>query len=446
MNRVYDVNTVVDGKYRVVREIGAGGMGVVLSVVPVAGGGEIALKYCGEPEDANRRRFSREVRAMSAITHPNVMPVLDSNIGADPPYYTMPLAANTVADMLPALATDEPKVLSLFAAALDGVHAIHAAGQTHRDLKPMNLLVLADGRLVVSDLGLVKLDPRDTTVLTQTAAFVGTRAYCAPEQMILGGSRAADGRTDVYQLGKTLYEMLTGDSPALIDEDKVSKGLFHIIVRATESDPKRRYQSVAQLRDAVQMYELANNPGANPLAAFDTQLEQIDRLLKKNQYNPEMLATTCALVLQLRSDNTVYLNAFERIPKAVLPILAKHISQSFLPALEAYANAVDAEARTKSYEYAEVVATRMKLVFQSATEPKMKSVALRALLSAAAQLNRFAAMAVFDDLLLSVSDPADAIEIAQMLKANIVHYRMLAPRTPGVRLPAPIRAVREECV
>lgn len=82
-----------------------------------------------------------------------------------------------------------------------GVQAIHNANGTHRDVKPANALRMDDRRVVLSDLGLVKLDPRDTTILTQTAAFIGTRAYCAPEQLLPGGSREADARTDVYQLG-----------------------------------------------------------------------------------------------------------------------------------------------------------------------------------------------------------------------------------------------------
>jgi len=123
---------------------------------------------------------------------------------------------------------------------------------------------LQDERIVVTDLGLAKLDARDTTILTQTTQFLGTRAYCAPEQLLPAGSREADARTDVYQLGKTLYEALTGESPALIDHSRLARGLGYIVERATRVQPDQRYQTVGALMDAVKTYISGKGPGASP--------------------------------------------------------------------------------------------------------------------------------------------------------------------------------------
>ena len=103
-----------------------------------------------------------------------------------------------------------PKSWRLFRQVCLGVQAMHDSGIVHRDIKPANVLRFTGGRIAVSDLGAAKLEPRDTTVLTQTHVVVGTLAFLAPEQFLPGGSRRADFRTDIYQLGKVLYQLLTG--------------------------------------------------------------------------------------------------------------------------------------------------------------------------------------------------------------------------------------------
>src|SRR5260370_37766076 len=113
----------------------------------------------------------------------------------------------------------EERVLGVFGQICSGVGALQASGTSHRDIKPANVLRFAGGRIAVADFGLAKLDTRDSTILTQTGAFYGTFAYSAPEQHLPAGTREADVRTDICQLGKMLYHMLTGKSPVLIEHD-----------------------------------------------------------------------------------------------------------------------------------------------------------------------------------------------------------------------------------
>jgi serine/threonine protein kinase len=246
--------SVVDGKYTIVRELGLGGMGAV-ALVTDAAGQFLALKYCTADDSESIRRFAREVRIMSTISHPNVMPVLDSSVDHRPPYFVMPVARASLETQIRALAPDEAAALNVFRDICAGVQAIHRSNATHRDLKPSNILQLDDGTLVVSDLGLAKLNQRDSTILTQASVIMGTEVYCAPEQWMLGGSRDADARTDVYQLGKVLQQLLTGEMPVYLDRRRIPAALCVIIAKATAERPEDRYQSVEALLEAVAAYE-----------------------------------------------------------------------------------------------------------------------------------------------------------------------------------------------
>ena len=211
----FQVGHTVNELYDVIQYVGQGGMGSVVKARRLRDGEIVAMKYCHLSEPSALQRFAREVRIMRDIEHAHVVPILDMSLEHDPPYFVMPFASETCATKIPDYASDDALAVDAFLQLCEGLQAIHNAGAVHRDVKPDNALILG-GRVVVSDLGLAKLLDRDSTPLTATGAVVGTRDYIAPEQMMPGGSRDADVRTDIYQLGKTLYQMLTGLSPALV--------------------------------------------------------------------------------------------------------------------------------------------------------------------------------------------------------------------------------------
>jgi len=413
---------------------------VVLRVLDQTDGTPLALKYCPSTEEEQLRRFEREVRVMANIEHENVMPVLSNNLGNRPPYFTMPLASGSIADEI-AAGLSEDEGLEIFRRICSGVQAIHNEGSTHRDIKPLNAMRLPDGRIVVTDLGLAKLEARDTTTLTQTAQFLGTRAYCAPEQLLPGGSREADARTDVYQLGKTLYEVLTGESPALIDPGRLPRGMGYVVERATRELPAQRYQTVGALMDAIATYTLGKGPGASPSQAFDAALDEAKALLKANRYRQENLEALASLTLPFAEDSKVLLEQFERIPNEVLSVMSRNIPEALRALLSAYCVALEDAVEGFPFEYAEVIAKKMRVVFGEANAPAVKALALRAALIAAVQLNRFAAMDVFDAMLVAVADGNDALAVADMLHEEIDRYRVVANRVPRAKLHLSLRPV-----
>ncbi len=159
---------------------------------------------------------------------------------------------------------------------------MHNAGVYHRDIKPSICLRMKNGGIAVSDLGISRFDERDTMTLTTTNARLGTAAYFAPEQCSAGGARDADGRADVFQLGKTLYHLLTDEIPMYMDLSKVPAGVKYIISKATKTSKEDRYQSVAQLMDAVRLYRQSLDPNMNAQAAFDNARQGILLLAQQN--------------------------------------------------------------------------------------------------------------------------------------------------------------------
>ena len=436
---MYTPSDKIDDRFEIVGEIGRGGMGVVLRVHDATDGQQVALKYCPENDTNSLRRFAREVCFVANLHHKNVMPILHHNLDHDPPYFTMPIAATSVGQEIRQSALEEDEALGAFEQICLGVQAIHNINGTHRDIKPDNAMRMQDGTILVSDLGLVKLDPRDTTLLTRAGEFIGTHMYSAPEQY--GGSREADVRTDIYQLGKTLYEMVTGQSPAPMDTDKLPAGLAYIIERATQQHPDQRYQSVGALMDAVRDYVRSNMPDASPYHAFEAALQAADTLLQAGQYKRENLETLLSVLANIGDDPEALLEQFDRIPRALLSAMAKDLSTELRPVLKAYADAVDSVVHGYNFSYAETVAQKMKVIFGESHDSYIKALAIRAALIASVDLNRFAAMETFASLLMAVELGQDAVAVAGMLRDEISRYGRLADDIPGFRLHPVIRAV-----
>jgi serine/threonine protein kinase len=446
MPSAYTVGDVVDRRFRVLQIIGQGGMGAVLKVEQKSDAKVYALKYCTQDEHGYRKRFAREVRAMQGINHPHVIRVVESHLEHDPPYFIMPLAKHALDEEIDELKKDESKALKAFEEICRGISAIHASGCVHRDIKPLNALRLPSGRIAVSDLGLAKIDPRDTTTITQSNVLLGTRPYCAPEQLLPGGSRDADQRTDIYQLGKTLYELVTGKSPALIDVTALPPGLGHIIQKATKDVPSQRYGSLGKMMDAIESYRLSKDPTLHPREAFETFVEAAVEDLSEKRYSRKTLERMLSILangVQLESDTLISL--FDSIPDRLLPLMAKELPDEFTICLQRYASATEKTVGSRAFAYAETVADRMNLVFKATKNPELRKWALLATMYAAVDLNRFAAMGVFNEMIVSLSSD-DSVPIAEALREQSVRYRRLAGMVSRDKLNGAVRAVRDELV
>ncbi|MBM4345486.1 MAG: protein kinase [Deltaproteobacteria bacterium] len=201
-----------DGRYDLVRELGGGGMGTVLEALDRRLNRKVALKIL-HPElvahASARRRMAQEAQALARIEHPNVVRVFD--VFDEGPLLVMVMELVSGGDLRRHIGPNglaEARAVALMGGVLAGLQAIHDAGLIHRDLKPGNVLLAADGTPKVTDLGVA----RDSTARerTQLGATLGTLEYISPEQ-VQGFS--VDVRSDLYAAGIVLFELLTGRKP-----------------------------------------------------------------------------------------------------------------------------------------------------------------------------------------------------------------------------------------
>ncbi len=261
------------GPYEVLGLIGAGGMGEVYKARDTRLGRLAALKvirgdWAADPE--RRRRFIREAQSASALNHPNILTIYEIGTAAGLDYIAMEyVAGETLADLLRNGPVDEDRALRIAAQIADALEAAHAESIVHRDLKPSNIMVAAGDRVKVVDFGLAKPVAASATgetagVLTEQGAVIGTTPYMSPEQ---AAGRAVDGRSDLFSLGIVLYEMLAGRRPfegdsaagtlAAILRDEpapiggITPGAERLLGRCLRKDRAERFQSAAELRDAL---------------------------------------------------------------------------------------------------------------------------------------------------------------------------------------------------
>lgn len=270
------------GPYRILRELGRGGMGTVYLAERDDVGLRVALKLLrpgaglASPDDV--RRFLLERRLLARLDHPHIARLLDGGVMADgTQWLAMELVdGEPITDLCDRLRMDVRTRLRLFEAVCDAVSYAHRNLVVHRDLKPSNILVTeSDGkwRPKLLDFGIAKLleeeDP-DGGPVTRTGRRPLTPEYAAPEQLAGGAVTTA---TDVYALGVLLYELLVGRRPYQVPggapaapppRPGVAGDLDNIVMKALEADPARRYESAAALGKDLRRYREGHPVLARP--------------------------------------------------------------------------------------------------------------------------------------------------------------------------------------
>ena len=254
------------GPYRLEEQLGEGGMGLVFRAVRESDGQEVALKVMRFElieDPVFGRRFEQEARAASEVRDDHLVPVLEAGQADGRRYLAVAyIPGGTLEDRLEDRGKLEPKETASFAADVGkGLDALHAAGIVHRDLKPSNILVDAEGTAMLTDFGLAK--GRAYTVLTKPGQVMGTIDYLAPE-LIKG--EAASPATDIYALGCTMYECVTGQPP-FADKEGIAIGLAH--VGEPPPDPRGFRDDLSDAYVDALLAALAKEPEQRPASASD---------------------------------------------------------------------------------------------------------------------------------------------------------------------------------
>jgi serine/threonine-protein kinase len=273
--------------YRVLELIGRGAMGVVYKGLDVNLDRPVAIKVMSveaRNDPSFVERFRQEARLQGALNHPNVALLFDYFIHDGAPVAVMEyIAGESLEELIRRRgAIPAREAIPIFKQALRGVAAAHRAGIIHRDLKPSNLMVTSDGIVKVMDFGIAKR--QGVTGATKASTSIGSPLYMAPEQ-ILG--RAVDCRTDVYGLGITLYELLSGQRPfntrgkaeylvldAHVNDTPepptvyrfgIPQPIVDAVMRALAKDPDARFQSADEFMRALPDVPAASDAVAAPL-------------------------------------------------------------------------------------------------------------------------------------------------------------------------------------
>lgn len=437
------IGEVIDNKYEVMKSLGQGGFGVVYHVKNSADGNDYALKICLSDDPEHLRRFSREVRLMESINSPFVVKLLDHNLTSAKPYFVMPLAKTSLVSYLSKLKNNHPFTLKLFLTICEGVKAIHSANQFHRDIKPANVLIMDDNSVVVSDLGLGTFEVRDSTILTSSNIYMGTEGYIPPEYKIAGGTKNADAKGDVYQLGKMLYQMLTGEDPILIDIHALSSPLMYIIQKATKERASDRFQSVAELMDAVNNYIASLDVNAHPIKAYESYIDAAKNLAQQGQYDKTLIAQIIGTIRSIESDQELFFELLDKLPAEVVRKMITDFEAEFNHLFYVYSAGIMEYIGNNSlgFEYAEIIANLMKVIFHASKDLEIRKIALKINLLTANYYNRYYAMGVFDDLLLSIKIDQEASVMATMLMEEANDFEQRIDILPYKDLHPKIRAV-----
>jgi tRNA A-37 threonylcarbamoyl transferase component Bud32 len=261
------------GGYRVLRKLGAGGMGVVFLAEDVALRRQVALKVMRPAlahHDSARKRFLREARAVAAVEHENIVAVHQVGEERGVPYFAMPLlrGASLEERLRTGGALPLADVVRLGRQIALGLAAAHERGLVHRDVKPGNIWIEPDGgRAKLLDFGLAReLVPgraAEDEPLTELGTIIGTPAYLAPEQ---ARGQAVDGRADLFSLGCVLYRMTTGRQP-FAGDDPVS--LIVSIATDTPPAPASLNPSLPRPLSELIMQLLEKNPKKRPASAVE---------------------------------------------------------------------------------------------------------------------------------------------------------------------------------
>ncbi|HET8648248.1 MAG TPA: serine/threonine-protein kinase, partial [Vicinamibacteria bacterium] len=310
------------GRYRNLQFLGAGGRANVYRADDPVLGRPVALKLIRGADPALAGRLLAEARAQARVEHERVCRIYDAGEEDGRPYIAMQFVEGGTLQSLAAGLRLEQK-LKVVKEVAEAVHAAHRLGLIHRDIKPTNIMVetTAEGALVpyVMDFGLAREEAAPG--LTMTGMVLGTAWYMSPEQA-RGDSRALDRRTDVYALGATLYELLSGKPPydghstvdvlvRVLNEEPVPLGLRApsvppdvrtIVMKCLDRDPARRYDSARALAEDIGRYLDGEPIVARPTGA-------VQRLVRRARKNRTAVVAVAAAAVAVMASGALAVRA-----------------------------------------------------------------------------------------------------------------------------------------
>jgi serine/threonine-protein kinase len=269
------INTLFDGRYRVVRKLGSGGMADVYLAEDEDLGRRVAIKILNDRHANDEQfveRFRREAKNAAGLSHPNIVSIYDRGEAEGTYYIAMEyLDGRSLKELLVARGPMPiADAIAFTRQILTALRFAHRKGLVHRDIKPHNVMADADGRLKVTDFGIARAGA--ASQMTEAGSIIGTAQYLSPEQ---ARGTAVDQRSDLYSVGVVLYEMLTGTVP-FTGETPVEIAMRHL--SDTPQPPSTKRPDVSPDLDMIVLRALAKNPDDRFQTAeeMDAELERVE--------------------------------------------------------------------------------------------------------------------------------------------------------------------------
>ena len=292
-----EIGQIIKERYEIIKLLGEGGMSYVYKAIDKQLQREVAIKTLKPiyvEQEKFVERFKREAQTAANLNHPNIVQIFDWGIGEEPFFVMEYIEGNTLTDIIANKRTiSMSDILFIGAQVSSGLQAAHTKGLVHRDIKPGNIMITPEGKVKVTDFGIVSLQNEESDI-TKTGSILGTASYISPEQ---AQGKPVSKQSDLYSLGTVLYELITGRPPFIGDTpiatatkhitDKpeklssyrsdVSKGIENAIQKLLHKYPKDRYKNAEDLRAVLLQQK-------NQLQAMQTQENLVDLTSPKIKY------------------------------------------------------------------------------------------------------------------------------------------------------------------
>lgn len=371
---------------------------------------QYALKFLltgphdGDPESA-KRRFGREVRAQSTLTHPGIMPVVSSNFVDSPPWFVMPLAHGSLRDVLVQDETlSEDACTALILEVAEALSFAHQDGVIHRDVKPENILRFND-RWVLSDFGLCRDFGSDSTTFTQAGSVLGTLPYMSPEQWT--DPHNVNAPADIFAIGRVFYECLTGKVPwPKVQMDLVPDRFKYIITKCLADLPDGRYVSVEAFMTDLQALTGPQDDLALPI---DHAQQLAENVLAGRT---EAISQLIRFILTNISDD-IFMGGF--LPSVTPPVLASlyaHDQNAFTQIVTAFDRVCTG---SQPFSWTDSAARFLERIFRISDDPAVRQMVLSRILRLGTEHNRWAVRTIYVSIISGLTSPQDILMVAGQL-------------------------------
>ncbi len=337
---------------------------------------------------------------------------MDYDLSADPPWLATPLALGSLKEEIEDFATDYDRFVDIFRQILAGIRYAHQHNVIHRDLKPQNILMFADDVVKIGDFGIGKrLDPNTFTMtLTHSQEVLGTIYYAAPEQM--KNLINTDYRTDIYALGKILYETLTGELPfPTVDLGEVDTRYHYLIAKCTAPKPDKRFQTIDEL---LEVFDMVTGQSLGVSVILPSTPNDIDSLLSIRP-SLETVNQLNQLFIRNAQNKKLYHTYFPQLSGPYLGAYWQYNPVGFRAVLHRYDHHVSGNL---PFKYCDTVARLYREIFNLPVDPAIQRVVLQRLLTMGELHNRWFVLQTACGLIGAIRAPGLALVALEVIKEN----------------------------